>query len=102
MLGKELIPRRIHHHNHPQDKNMQSFLKSLADVPGITLADRYDNYTILVTEDSVPTQWIAWFTYHSGYVPAQNDNYYWIVPSDGVGAWKRVNSSQDIPQVKVD
>lgn len=81
---------------------MQSFLKPLVDVPGIPAADRYDNYTILVVEDSAPTRWVAWFTYHSAYVPLENDNYYWIVPSDGAGAWKRVNSRHDVPRVKAD
>lgn len=76
---------------------MQGFAKRLADVPGIPAGDRPENYTLLVVEDSSPPAWTAWFMYNSAFVPASNDNFYWIVPLDGVGAWKRINSSQDTP-----
>ena len=76
---------------------MQSFVKKLADVPGIELASRPEGHLILVVEDSSPPAWAAWFTYHSDYTTMTKDNFHAIAPLDGVGGWKRVNSQQDSP-----
>lgn len=65
------------------------YLSTIAQIKAFGATDRVNGYTRLVQG----ADWYSWFTYDSS-LNVVNDDYLYIVPTDGVGAWKRSITSR--------
>lgn len=67
------------------------YVVTVDQLKAIPASDRVDNFALLVVDSA--NSWSQWFIYNSKATTSESDDYYTIIPSDGIGRWFRLTPS---------